>query len=101
MIIKGKWSMMDPFCVILVVALASDQWAVGADTQKGSIIDHFPSIPKIRIKSVRNVPGGRTIQANVSPTNFKNGKTTENEMIRIAMTYKPPFHIKWIEVSNP
>ncbi|MEY4786377.1 MAG: hypothetical protein RL692_271 [Planctomycetota bacterium] len=31
----GKWSMMDPFCVILVVALASDQWAVGADTQVG------------------------------------------------------------------
>ena len=31
----GKWSMMDPFCVILVVALASDQWAVGADTQIG------------------------------------------------------------------
>ncbi len=31
----GKWSMMDPFCVILVVAIASDQWAVGADTQIG------------------------------------------------------------------
>lgn len=31
----GKWSMMDPFCVILVVALASDQWAVGANTQVG------------------------------------------------------------------
>ncbi len=31
----GKWSMIDPFCVILLVALASDQWAVGAETQVG------------------------------------------------------------------
>ena len=33
--ILGKWSMMDPFCVILLIAVASDQWAVGADTQVG------------------------------------------------------------------
>ena len=31
----GKWSMMDPFCVILLVALSSGQWAVGATTCVG------------------------------------------------------------------
>lgn len=31
----GKWSMMDPFCVILLIAIAENQWAVGADTELG------------------------------------------------------------------
>ncbi len=31
----GKWSMIDPFCVILLVGIASGQWAVGASTQIG------------------------------------------------------------------
>jgi len=31
----GKWSMMDPFCVVLLIAIATDQWAVGADTELG------------------------------------------------------------------
>lgn len=31
----GKWSMIDPFCVILLVGIASGQWAVGASTQVG------------------------------------------------------------------
>ena len=31
----GKWSMIDPFCVILLVAASSEQWAVAASARIG------------------------------------------------------------------
>lgn len=33
----GKWSMIDPLAVCLLIVLASDQWAVAADTKPGVI----------------------------------------------------------------
>ena len=33
--VLGKWSMMDPFCVTVLVALSSGQWAVSAITHIG------------------------------------------------------------------
>ncbi len=32
---RGKWSMMDPLCITLLVAISSGQWAISATTHNG------------------------------------------------------------------